>query len=102
MGAGRLRAVCRGWRAIAAASRLCAGTVRAAADLGISVADDFLLQLGELVAPALGNPRPYGSVAPVHPHDLADLHRSNVRVRIIGEREDLDRDIFLLLQEAKI
>jgi len=33
--------------------------------------------------------------------DLADLHNSNVRVRIIGERQDLDRDICLLLQEAE-
>jgi undecaprenyl diphosphate synthase len=34
-------------------------------------------------------------------NDLADLHTSNVRVRIIGERDDLDRDICLLLQEAE-
>jgi undecaprenyl diphosphate synthase len=34
-------------------------------------------------------------------NDLADLHKSNVRVRIIGERDDLDRDIRLLLQEAE-
>jgi undecaprenyl diphosphate synthase len=34
-------------------------------------------------------------------NDLADLHKSNVRVRIIGEREDLDRDIRLMLQEAE-
>ena len=33
--------------------------------------------------------------------DLAELHNSNVRVRIIGERDDLDRDICLLLQEAE-
>ena len=29
-------------------------------------------------------------------NDLAELHKSNVRVRIIGERDDLDRDICLL------
>jgi undecaprenyl diphosphate synthase len=34
-------------------------------------------------------------------NDLADLHKSNVRVRIVGERDDLDRDIRLLLQEAE-
>ena len=34
-------------------------------------------------------------------NDLADLHKSNVRVRIIGERDDLDRDIRALLQEAE-
>jgi undecaprenyl diphosphate synthase len=34
-------------------------------------------------------------------HDLADLHANNVRVRIIGERADLQPDIRALLQEAE-
>jgi undecaprenyl diphosphate synthase len=34
-------------------------------------------------------------------NDLADLHKSNVRVRIIGERDNLDRDIRSLLKEAE-
>jgi undecaprenyl diphosphate synthase len=34
-------------------------------------------------------------------NDLAELHKSNVRVRIIGEREDLDPDIGRLLTEAE-
>ena len=34
-------------------------------------------------------------------HDLADLHRANVRVRIIGEREGLAPDIRGLLEEAE-
>lgn len=33
--------------------------------------------------------------------DLADLHRENVRVRIIGEREGLAKDILGLLSEAE-
>ncbi|EJM98081.1 isoprenyl transferase [Phyllobacterium sp. YR531] len=33
--------------------------------------------------------------------DLADLHRENVRVRIIGEREGLAKDILGLLREAE-
>jgi undecaprenyl diphosphate synthase len=33
--------------------------------------------------------------------DLADLHRENVRVRIIGEREGLAKDIRRLLDEAE-
>jgi undecaprenyl diphosphate synthase len=33
--------------------------------------------------------------------DLADLHASNVRVRIIGERDDLAADIRALLQDAE-
>jgi undecaprenyl diphosphate synthase len=34
-------------------------------------------------------------------NDLAELHKSNVRVRIIGERDDLDGDIRRLLVEAE-
>jgi undecaprenyl diphosphate synthase len=34
-------------------------------------------------------------------HDLADLHRNNVRVVVIGEREELVRDIRALLEEAE-
>jgi len=34
--------------------------------------------------------------------DLAELHRENVRVNIIGEREDLPGDIGPLLEEAEI
>lgn len=33
--------------------------------------------------------------------DLADLHRENVRVRIIGERDGLTKDILGLLNEAE-
>ena len=34
-------------------------------------------------------------------NDLADLHRNNVRVRVIGEREGLEPDIARLLEEAE-
>ena len=34
-------------------------------------------------------------------NDLADLHNTNVRVRIIGERDDLAPDIRCLLEEAE-
>ncbi len=34
-------------------------------------------------------------------HDLAELHRNGVRVRVIGERENLDIDIRRLLDEAE-
>ena len=34
-------------------------------------------------------------------NDLADLHRNNVRVRVIGERESLEPDIARLLEEAE-
>jgi undecaprenyl diphosphate synthase len=34
-------------------------------------------------------------------HDLAELHANNIRVRIIGDRDDLTLDIRSLLQEAE-
>jgi undecaprenyl diphosphate synthase len=34
-------------------------------------------------------------------NDLVDLHKNNIRVRVIGERDDLDPDIRCLLQEAE-
>src|SRR5262249_33296402 len=34
-------------------------------------------------------------------NDLAELHGNNVRVRVIGERDDLDPDIRRLLEEAE-
>jgi undecaprenyl diphosphate synthase len=76
-------------------------TVRAAADLGISVLTIFSFssenwsrpqsEIGDLMALLRRFIR----------KDLAELHESNVRVRIIGEREGLERDICQLLQEAE-
>src|SRR5215475_4401885 len=34
-------------------------------------------------------------------NDLAELHKNNVKVRVIGERDDLDPDIRRLLEEAE-
>jgi undecaprenyl diphosphate synthase len=34
-------------------------------------------------------------------NDLAELHQNNVRVRVIGERADLDVEILRLLEEAE-
>ena len=65
------------------------------------VSHDLLVQRGKLVAAADGNPRPDGSAAAVHPHDLAELHGNSVRVRIIGERDGLETDIRRLLEEAE-
>jgi undecaprenyl diphosphate synthase len=75
--------------------------VRAAADLGISVLTIFSFSSENWARP----PSEIRDLMSLLRHfirkDLADLHKSNVRVRIIGEREDLDRDICLLLQEAE-
>ena len=60
------------------------------------------LQLGELVA--AGDRRSAissGLLRRFIRNDLADLHRDNVRVRVIGERDGLDADICALLDEAE-
>ena len=75
-------------------------TVRAAADLGISVLTIFSFSSENWSRPPSEIRDLMGLLRRFIRNDLADLHKSNVRVRIIGERDDLDRDICLLLQEA--
>ena len=76
-------------------------TVRAATDLGISVLTIFSFSSENWSRPPSEIRDLMGLLRRFIRHDLADLHKSNVRVRIIGERDDLDRDICLLLQEAE-
>jgi undecaprenyl diphosphate synthase len=76
-------------------------TVRAAADLGISVLTIFSFSSENWSRPLSEIRDLMGLLRRFIRNDLADLHKSNVRVRIIGERDDLDRDICLLLQEAE-
>jgi undecaprenyl diphosphate synthase len=75
--------------------------VRAAADLGISVLTIFSFSSENWARPPSEIRDLMSLLRRFIRKDLADLHKSNVRVRIIGEREDLDRDIRLLLQEAE-
>ncbi len=76
-------------------------TVRAATDLGISVLTIFSFSSENWSRPPSEIRDLMGLLRRFIRNDLADLHKSNVRVRIIGERDDLDRDICLLLQEAE-
>jgi undecaprenyl diphosphate synthase len=76
-------------------------TVRAAADLGISVLTIFSFSSENWTRPASEITDLMGLLRRFIRKDLAELHKSNVCVRIIGERDDLDRDICLLLQEAE-
>ncbi len=76
-------------------------TVRTAADLGISVLTIFSFSSENWSRPPSEIRDLMGLLRRFIRNDLADLHKSNVRVRIIGERDDLDRDICLLLQEAE-
>jgi undecaprenyl diphosphate synthase len=75
--------------------------VRAAADLGISVLTILSFSSENWTRPASEITDLMGLLRRFIRKDLAELHNSNVRVRIIGERDDLDRDICLLLQEAE-
>ncbi|MGO9699518.1 MAG: isoprenyl transferase [Xanthobacteraceae bacterium] len=76
-------------------------TVRAAGDLGISVLTIFSFSSENWSRPLSEISDLMGLLRRFIRNDLAELHKSNVRVRIIGEREGLDRDICLLLQEAE-
>ncbi len=76
-------------------------TVRAAGDLGISVLTIFSFSSENWSRPLSEISDLMGLLRRFIRNDLADLHKSNVRVRVIGEREGLDRDICLLLQEAE-
>jgi undecaprenyl diphosphate synthase len=76
-------------------------TVRAAHDLGIGVLTIFSFSAENWSRPASEIKDLLGLLRRFIRNDLVDLHKSNVRVRIVGERDDLDRDIRLLLQEAE-
>jgi undecaprenyl diphosphate synthase len=76
-------------------------TVRSARDLGISYLTIFSFSSENWSRPASEIKDLLGLLRRFVRNDLADLHKNNVRVRIIGERGDLDRDIRLLLQEAE-
>jgi undecaprenyl diphosphate synthase len=76
-------------------------TVRAATDLGISVLTIFSFSSENWSRPSSEIGDLMALLRRFIRKDLAELHKSNVRVRIIGEREGLDRDICLLLQEAE-
>jgi undecaprenyl diphosphate synthase len=76
-------------------------TVRAAGDLGISFLTIFSFSSENWSRPPSEIRDLMGLLRRFIRNDLADLHKSNVRVRVIGERDDLDRDISLLLQEAE-
>jgi undecaprenyl diphosphate synthase len=76
-------------------------TVRAAAELGIGVLTIFSFSAENWSRPASEIRDLMGLLRRFIRHDLIDLHQSNVRVRIIGERDGLAADIASLLQEAE-
>ena len=76
-------------------------TVRAAGEIGIKVLTIFSFSSENWSRPPSEIRDLMGLLRRFIRHDLAELHRNNVRVRVIGERKDLDPDIRLLLEEAE-
>src|SRR5262249_13090050 len=64
-------------------------TVRAAGDLGIDFLTIFSFSAENWSRPPAEIRELMGLLRRFIRHDLADLHRRGVRVRVIGEREDL-------------
>ncbi len=76
-------------------------TVRAAGDLGIGFLTIFSFSAGNWSRPPTEIKELMTLLRQFIRHDLADLHRNGVRVRVIGERENVQPDIRRLLDEAE-
>jgi undecaprenyl diphosphate synthase len=76
-------------------------TVRAAGEIGIGVLTIFSFSSENWSRPPSEIRDLMGLLRRFIRHDLADMHRNNVRVRVIGEREGLAPDIRRLLEEAE-
>jgi len=76
-------------------------TVRAAAEIGIEIVTIFSFSAENWTRPASEIGELMGLLRRFIRNDLADLHKSNVRVRIVGERTGLDPEIARLLSDAE-
>jgi undecaprenyl diphosphate synthase len=76
-------------------------TVRAAGDLGIRYLTVYSFSAENWSRPKAEVDDLMGLLKRFIRNDLAELHASNVRVRIIGERRELDGEIAALLDEAE-
>jgi undecaprenyl diphosphate synthase len=76
-------------------------TVRAAGDIGIQCLTIFSFSSENWQRPASEISDLMGLLRRFIRNDLAELHSSGVRVRVIGERDNLDPDIRRLLEEAE-
>jgi undecaprenyl diphosphate synthase len=76
-------------------------TIRAAGEMGIKFITIFSFSAENWTRPANEIGELMGLLRRFVRNDLAELHKSNVRVRIIGEREGLEDDIGRLLAEAE-
>jgi undecaprenyl diphosphate synthase len=76
-------------------------TVRAAGEMGISYLTIFSFSAENWTRPASEIRDLMGLLRRFIRNDLAELHQNRVKVRVIGERGDLDPDIRRLLEEAE-
>jgi len=76
-------------------------TIRAAGEIGIRVITIFSFSAENWSRPESEIHELMSLLRRFIRNDLADLHKSNVRVRIVGERAGLDPDIGRLLTEAE-
>ena len=76
-------------------------TIRAAGEIGIKIVTIFSFSAENWSRPASEVGELMGLLRRFIRNDLAQLHESGVRVRIIGEREGLEPDIARLLTEAE-
>jgi undecaprenyl diphosphate synthase len=76
-------------------------TIRAAGEIGISYVTIFSFSAENWSRPPSEVGELMGLLRRFIRNDLAELHQSNVRVRIIGERQTLAPDIGRLLTEAE-
>ena len=76
-------------------------TVRAAGEMGISFLTIFSFSAENWSRPPSEIRDLMGLLRRFIRNDLAELHQNRVKVRVIGERDDLDPDIRRLLEEAE-
>src|SRR5690349_17670288 len=76
-------------------------TIRAAGEIGIEVITIFSFSSENWTRPASEIGELMGLLRRFIRNDLADLHKSNVRVRIIGGRDGLEPEIARLLNDAE-
>ena len=76
-------------------------TIRAAGEIGIKIVTIFSFSAENWSRPANEIGELMGLLRRFVRNDLAELHKNNVRVRVIGERTGLDPDIGRLLTEAE-
>src|SRR5712664_4163125 len=76
-------------------------TVRAVGELGIEILTIYSFSSENWSRPATEIHDLMGLLRRFIRNDLAELHKSNVRVRVIGERRNLEPEIGQLLEEAE-